>query len=62
MNCGGMMSPTKNPPNEQRIKSEYLIQGENNQEVVMSKNEGTEFHSLLQNKDVIIACIYNTTY
>ena len=43
MNCGGMMSPTKNPPDEQRIKSEYLIQSENNQEVVLSKNEGTEF-------------------
>ena len=50
MNCGGMMSPTKNPPDEQRIKSEYLIQSENNQEVVLSKNEGTEFHFLLQNK------------
>ena len=46
MNCGGMMSPTKNPPDEQRIKSEYLIQSENNQEVVLSKNEGTEFHFL----------------
>ena len=50
MNCGGMMSPTKNPPDEQRIKSEYLIQSENNQEVVLSKNEGTEFHLLLQKK------------
>ena len=48
MNCGGMMSPTKNPPDEQRIKSEYLIQGGNNQEVVLSKNEGTEFNFLLQ--------------
>ena len=58
------MSPTKNPPDEQRIKSEYLIQGGNNQEVVLSKNEGTEFNFLLQNK----LCfgweflIYNTTY
>ena len=48
MNCGGMMSPTKNPPDEQRIKSEYLIQGGNNQEVVLSKNEGTDFNFLLQ--------------
>ena len=65
MNCGGMMSPTKNPPDEQRIKSEYLIQGGNNQEVVLSKNEGTEFNFLLQNKLCFIGwafLIYNTTY
>ena len=66
MNCGGMMSPTKNPPDEQRIKSEYLIQGGNNQEVVLSKNEGTEFNFLLQNKLCLPFgwefLIYNTTY
>ena len=50
MNCGGMMIPTKNPPDEQRIKSEYSIQDGNNQEFVLSKNEGTEFNFLLQNK------------
>ena len=59
MNCGGMMSPTKNPPNEQRIKSEYSIQGENNQEVVLSKNEGTEFHFLLQNNLCLPYCYHS---
>ena len=59
MNCGGMMSPTKNPPDEQRIKSEYLIQSENNQEVVLSKNEGTEFHFLLQNKLCLPYCYHS---
>ena len=59
MNCGGMMSPTKNPPDEQRIKSEYLIQGENTKEVVLSKHEGTEFHFLLQNKLCLPYCYHS---
>ena len=60
------MSPTKNPPDEQRIKSEYLIQGGNNQEAALSKNEGTEFNFLVQNKVCFTigwaSLIYNTTY
>ena len=59
MNCGGMMSPTKNPQDEQQIKSEYLIQRENNQEVVLSKNEGTEFHFLLQKKLCLPYCYHS---